>query len=140
MRQLIAIAGLLALGSCTEHATTKAPPAAPPAAAAAANPADAGISPAGPPVDCIQIASISEGRVVDDSTIDFYMGPGNTVYRNRLPYSCSQLGFERAFGYSTSLTQLCSTDTIGVVTQGGGPHRGATCGLGQFQPITGAPR
>ena len=68
------------------------------------------------------------------------MGAGNTVYRNRLPNSCPQLGFERRFGFSTSLSQLCSTDTIWVIIGGGGIQRGATCGLGQFQPVTGAPR
>jgi hypothetical protein len=140
MRNLFLIAGLAALASCTESTnTSEAPPAAPPATAAATA-ADAGVHPAGPPVDCIQIRSIRESRVIDDSTIDFHMGPGSPVYRNRLPYACPQLGFERKFGFSTSLSQLCSTDTIFVIQGGGGINRGATCGLGQFQPVTGAPR
>jgi hypothetical protein len=142
MRHFILIASLAALASCTETTKTgEAPPAAPPAAASAtATAADAGVQPAGPPVDCIQIRSIGESRVIDDQTIDFHMGPGTPVFRNRLPYPCPQLGFERRFGFSTSLSQLCSTDTIFVIIGGGGIQRGATCGLGQFQPVTGAPR
>ncbi len=144
MRQLILIASLIALGSCTENTNhAEAPPAAlhrASEASATANPADAGVQPAGPPEDCIQIRSVSESRVIDDQTIDFHMGAGSTVYRNRLPYACPQLGFERRFGFSTSLSQLCSTDTIFVIIGGGGIQRGATCGLGQFQPVTGAPR
>jgi hypothetical protein len=137
MRYLILIAGLAALSSCTESTRTSE---APPAAAAPATAAADGVQPAGPAVDCLQIRSISESRVIDDSTIDFHMGAGSTVYRNRLPYACPQLGFERKFGFSTSLSQLCSTDTIFVIQGGGGINRGATCGLGQFQPVTGAPR
>jgi hypothetical protein len=128
---IASLAALVALGSCTETTATKAPP--PPATEAPAA-AAAGA------VDCLSIGSISEARVVDDSTIDFYTGPGNTVYRNHLPNSCPQLGFEKAFGYETSLSQLCSVDTIWVVVQGGGPHRGATCGLGQFVPLPNPPR
>jgi hypothetical protein len=89
-------------------------------------------------VDCVQISSIRETRVRDDSTIDFYM-LGNTVYRNKLPNSCPQLGFEERFGYETSINQLCSVDIIHVLTSSP-PMRGASCGLGKFQPITGAPR
>ena len=126
------LAALIALGSCTE--TTGPAGNAPPPPAAPAPSAAAG------QVDCLSIASISESRVIDDSTIDFYTGPGNTVYRNHLPNSCPQLGFEKAFGYSTSLSQLCSVDTIWVVVQGGGPHRGATCGLGPFVPLANPPR
>jgi hypothetical protein len=142
MRHFILIAGLAALASCTESTNTaEAPPAASPAAAAGPmSAADAGVQKAGPPVDCIQIRAIGESRVIDNQTIDFHMGPGTPVYRNRLPYSCPQLGFERRFGFSTSLSQLCSTDTIWVIIGGGGIQRGATCGLGQFQPVTGAPR
>jgi hypothetical protein len=128
------LVALIALGSCTDNARPEAsapPPPPPPAEAASAS---------AKPVDCLAIASISESRVVDDSTIDFYTGPGNTAYRNHLPNSCPQLGFERAFGYSTSLSQLCSVDTIWVVVQGGGVHHGATCGLGPFVPLANPPR
>ncbi|RYD88942.1 MAG: hypothetical protein EOP61_32635 [Sphingomonadales bacterium] len=99
---------------------------------------EAAIRPAGKPVDCIPIRAIQSSRVRDDQTIDFYMG-GRKVYRNRLPQRCFGLGFEERFAFSTSLSQLCSVDIITVLrtTPGGG---GPSCGLGKFQPITGAPR
>jgi len=95
-------------------------------------------TPAGKPESCIPLQSIRETRVRDDRTIDFYMR-GGKVYRNVLPGKCPQLGFEERFAYQTSLNQLCSTDIITVLTT---PNmtRGASCGLGQFQPVTGAPR
>jgi hypothetical protein len=99
---------------------------------------EAKIRPDGPAVDCIQNSSIRETRVRDDRTIDFYM-LGGKVYRNVLPNSCPELGFEERFGYETSINQLCSVDIIHVLHSppvGGG----AACGLGKFQPITGAPR
>lgn len=100
---------------------------------------EAKIKPAGAPVDCIQPNRIRETRVRDDSTIDFYMND-RTVYRNKLPQSCPELGFQEKFGYETSINQLCSVDIIHVLRDPpmGGP--GAACGLGQFQPISGAPR
>ena len=99
---------------------------------------EAKIQPSGPPVSCIQISNIRETRVRDDSTIDFYMN-GGKVYRNKLPNSCPELGFEERFGYETSIGQLCNVDIIHVLYSGP-PMRGASCGLGQFQPITGAPK
>ncbi len=83
---------------------------------------------------CVQLQNIRETRVVDDSTIDFIMRDGQ-VLRNNLTSSCPQLGFERAFSYSTSINQLCSVDIITVIQQGGGIRRGASCGLGKFTPI-----
>ena len=100
---------------------------------------EAKIKPAGKAIACIQIRSIQSSRVRDDRTIDFYMS-GRKVYRNSLPYKCSGLGFEESFAYSTSLSQLCSVDTITVLHSGSSGTNGPTCGLGKFQPITGAPR
>jgi hypothetical protein len=100
---------------------------------------EAKIQPAGKPVDCVQPNRIRETRVRDDSTIDFYMNDG-TVYRNKLPQSCPELGFQEKFGYETSINQLCSVDIIHVLRDPPGGIRGASCGLGQFQPISGAPR
>lgn len=83
---------------------------------------------------CVQLQNIRQTKVRDDRTIDFVMR-GGKVFRNTLPYACPQLGFERAFSYSTSITQLCSVDIITVIRQGAGPFRGASCGLGKFVPI-----
>lgn len=91
----------------------------------------------GAPVSCVPIARIQESRVINDRIIDFHMG-GRKVLRNELPHSCPGLEFEKAFTYATSLSQLCSTDIITVIHQGGGLWRGASCGLGQFQPVEGA--
>jgi hypothetical protein len=88
---------------------------------------------------CVSLNRIREARVVDDRTIDFYLS-SREVLRNTLPNACPQLGFEKAFTYSTSLSQLCSVDIITVIIQGGGPRRGASCGLGQFVPYTPVPK
>lgn len=88
----------------------------------------------GKPVDCVQINSIRQTDVRDDRTIDFILN-GNKVYRNTLPNSCPSLGFERRFMYKTSLSQLCSVDIITVLYSSPNLMRGASCGLGQFQPM-----
>lgn len=88
----------------------------------------------GEAISCVQLQNIRETKVRDDSTIDFVMRDGS-YYRNTLPNSCPQLGFERAFGYATSISRLCSVDIITVLQQGGGLRRGASCGLGKFTPI-----
>ncbi len=90
-------------------------------------------TPDGKPVSCVQTYQIRDTRVHGDSVIDFHMN-GGKVYRNTLPNSCPSLGFEERFAYKTSTGQLCSVDTI-TVLQGPGISRGATCGLGEFQPV-----
>ena len=88
----------------------------------------------GPAIGCVQLQNIRETRVRDDKTIDFIMRNGKW-FRNTLPNSCPQLGFERAFSYQTSINQLCNVDIITVIVQGAGSIRGASCGLGKFTPI-----
>jgi hypothetical protein len=87
----------------------------------------------GPAESCIPIP-ISESRVRDNRTIDFYSGP-HRGWRNVLPQNCPGLGSERAFSYETSLSKLCSTDIIHVLSTAGGLHREGSCGLGQFTPV-----
>ena len=99
---------------------------------------EARIQPVGKPVSCLPIYSIDETRVRNDHTIDFYM-KGGKVYRSVLPYDCSQLGFEERFAYKTSTQELCSSDIITVLT-GPGVSHGPSCGLGDFQEVSGAPR
>jgi len=87
----------------------------------------------GEKVNCLDIVRIRNTRVLDDKTILFYMR-GNEVYKNTLPTACPQLGFEKTFTYSTSLTQLCHTDIITVLFAT--PlQEGASCGLGLFEKI-----
>jgi hypothetical protein len=128
MHRLLTISALAALAACTATTTQNS------RAATADN-----VRSAGKPQSCVPLMQIRESRVMSDTIIDFHLRDG-TVLRNQLPYSCPSLGFEKAFTYETSLSQLCSTDIITVLHQGGGPFRGASCGLGQFQPVTAAPK
>ena len=89
--------------------------------------------PDGKPQSCIQLNQIRASHVHGDSVIDFEMS-GGKVYRNTLPNSCPNLGFEERFSYKTSINQLCSVDII-TVLQSPGLSRGASCGLGEFQPV-----
>ena len=120
MRVLLAASALIfaaAPGSAVQHRDTV--PAA---------------EPAGAPIDCVTIRQIRSTDVRDGSTIDFHMA-GGKVYRNTLEGgACPQLGFEKRFLYKTSGSQLCSIDTISVLTEPG-LTRGASCGLGKFQPV-----
>ncbi len=120
---------VLAVAGCSST-----PPAKVPVAAASAVPPRASPIPAASR-SCVQLNRIREARVVDDRTIDFYLS-NREVLRNTLPNACPQLGFEKAFTYATSLSQLCSVDIITVIQQGGGPRTGASCGLGAFVPYT----
>ena len=88
---------------------------------------------------CVDLSRIRESLVRDDRTIDFVLRSG-AVLRNTLPSACPQLGFEKAFTYSTSINRLCSTDIITVIVQGGGVRTGASCGLGKFVPYTPIPK
>lgn len=121
---LIAPLALAALAGCSNTAPAEkdAPVSKAPAAKVV-----------GEAVDCVSIAGL-RSTVRDDRTIDFEAG--SRTYRNTLPYSCSSLGFEKAFTYETSLSQLCSTDIIYVLQSVGGRlERGPGCGLGKFVPI-----
>jgi hypothetical protein len=83
---------------------------------------------------CLGLASIGETRVLDDEHILFIMRGGNPTYLNKLPRRCNQLGFNRSFSYSTSLTKLCSTDIITVLdTADASPL--SSCGLGVFEEL-----
>ncbi len=91
--------------------------------------------PVGKPLSCIPLIQIRDTRAYGDNVIDFRMRNGK-IYRNTLPIGCPQLGFEERFTYMTTLTDLCSVDIITVLTQVAGDlQRGASCGLGQFQPV-----
>lgn len=114
---------VLALAGCQKSTTASAPSSKVPEAKVV-----------GEAVSCLHLNDYDETRVRDDRTIDF-IGHGGKAWRNTLPYSCSGLGFNEAFGFSTSLSQLCSSDIIWVIEQGGGTRRGASCGLGKFVPV-----
>ena len=88
--------------------------------------------PAGKPTDCVPVLGL-RSHVRSDSIIDFTAG--RRTWRNTLPASCPSLGYERRFSYTTSLSQLCSSDII-TVLQGPGIQPGPSCSLGKFQPVT----
>ena len=92
-------------------------------------------TPNGAPVDCVSLSQVRETHVRSDQVIDFEMRD-RKILRNTLPYGCPSLGFEERFAYQVTNNQLCSVDTITVLQSGGGLNRGATCGLGKFQPVT----
>ncbi len=90
--------------------------------------------PAGDPVRCINSRNIRQTRVVDSQTIDFVM-TNSIIYRNSLPHNCPGLTFNNGIAYAPTSSNLCSVDTITVLQSAGGLQRGATCGLGPFQPV-----
>lgn len=88
-------------------------------------------TPQGEPVSCINRNQIRSTHVIDDRTINFVIN-NRRMFRNELRNSCPGLGFSRSFKINSRTSQLCSMDSITVI-QGG--RRGATCGLGRFQPM-----
>ena len=121
---ILALAALpLALAACSMDGPGSAPASKVPAARVT-----------GEALNCVPIVRLHESRIRDNRTIDF-MTSARTGWRNTLPYDCPGLRSNDAFGYSTSLSELCSTDMIWVIEQAGGPHRGPSCGLGKFVPI-----
>ncbi len=92
-------------------------------------------TPAGKPVSCLSLTQVRESIVRDGKTIDFVMR-GGQVYRNVLDGGeCPGLSFQRRFAHKTSTNDICSTDLI-TVLEDPGLRQGASCGLGQFQPVT----
>jgi hypothetical protein len=88
---------------------------------------------------CVHLRDIDQTQVLDDKTIIFKLR-GNKYFKNTLPYKCSGLNFEKSFSYRTSLSQLCSVDTITVLRTGNPIQEGPTCGLGKFEPYTPTPK
>jgi hypothetical protein len=85
---------------------------------------------------CVSLHQIDRTKVVDDDTVLFFLKGGDVV-RNDLLRRCPTLMSENTFMYRTSLEQLCNSDTITVLNDVGfGFLPGATCGLGDFEPIT----
>ena len=84
---------------------------------------------------CIDTRRIANTYVADAENIIFYMR-GGQIYRNTLPRKCNALVREKSFSYKTSMSRLCSIDTITVIyNYGSGISSGPSCGLGSFHPI-----
>lgn len=85
---------------------------------------------------CIPLHRINSTQVLDKQHILFKM-QGREHFLNTLPNSCGSLHRNKPIMYKTSLSQLCSLDIISVLeSYGGGYYPGASCGLGDFRPIT----
>jgi len=86
--------------------------------------------------NCINVSRIRSTKVVDDSSILFYMR-GKTVYHNILPRQCRGLSRENRFSYRVSGNSLCQLDLIRILYDSGvGIEEGPACGLGYFHEVT----
>ena len=81
--------------------------------------------------NCINRIRIRRAQVLDDYTILFHMNDGR-IFKNELPFRCFGLGFEKAFGYTLTISLLCDVDLITVISQTGMNTR---CALGEFEEI-----
>jgi Family of unknown function (DUF6491) len=81
---------------------------------------------------CVPLSNIKSTKILDDSSILFYMNNG-TAYLNELPDRCGPLNRYRSITYTTSLSKLCNTDVIDVIDAGSPVPKLGTCGLGQFE-------
>lgn len=81
---------------------------------------------------CIHVRRIRRTKVIDDSTIAFYLR-NREVYLNMLPRRCPDLARHERFAYQARGGRLCSVDTINVLVQFGTRlESGFTCRLGEF--------
>lgn len=86
--------------------------------------------------NCISLVRIDNIEVLDRQRILFHMS-GREHYLNTLPHPCPSLRRNQPIMYRTSLSNLCSLDSIRVLeTHAGGYYPGASCGLGEFTPVT----
>jgi len=84
---------------------------------------------------CIN-GSIRSTRVVDDSSILFYMR-GKSIYHNILRGRCAGLLREGRFSYYRTTSSLCRMDSIRVLyVAGAGLQEGRSCSLGYFYEVT----
>ncbi len=87
----------------------------------------------GPEVTCINRNQIRGTNFPDNQTINFEMN-NRRMFVNRLPNACPGLAANRTIKINSRTTQVCSANTITILNAPGG-QRGATCGLGRFQPV-----
>lgn len=87
----------------------------------------------GPEVTCINRNQIRGTNIPDNQTINFEMN-NRRMFVNRLPNACPGLAANRTFTINSRTTQVCSANSI-TILNGPGGQRGATCGLGRFQPV-----
>lgn len=87
---------------------------------------------AGETEDCVNTRRVRRTKVIDDSTIAFYMRNGD-VYLNMLPRRCPQLASNNRFAYEARGGRLCNIDQIAVLLRiGTRLEQGFSCRLGDF--------
>jgi hypothetical protein len=87
---------------------------------------------AGPPVDCLQVGTITNSYVVDGTAI-IYEVAGGDMYVNRPKTNASSLNRHDVLVTDTHIPQLCSVDTVTLVDGTTGIQTGFV-GLGEFIP------
>jgi hypothetical protein len=90
--------------------------------------------PDGKPIQCLSLTQVRDTMVRNDQIIDFKVSGGKT-YRNTLDTPCPQLGSEKRYQHEATLNQICSMDTITVLRSVPPLQHGASCSLGEFQPV-----
>ncbi|SFR78684.1 hypothetical protein [Sphingomonas jatrophae] len=88
---------------------------------------------AGEPVNCIPFTSARSSQIIDGQAIIYKSGAGGTIYVNRPRIGADQLDDDDILVTSTSLSQLCSLDTIQLVDRASRFPRGFV-GLDKFVP------
>jgi hypothetical protein len=88
---------------------------------------------AGETEECVSTRRIRRTKVIDDSTIAFYMR-NRDVYVNLLPRRCPQLASSGRFAYEARGGRLCSINQITVLVRAFGSQLepGFSCRLGDF--------
>ena len=87
---------------------------------------------AGEPVSCIPLRQIGGNRAIGDQVIIFEEKAGDTIWINRPAGGCP-LDSGRALSLSTTASQLCSGEIVGVFDPLSGMSFGG-CSLGEFVP------
>ncbi|HWI85827.1 MAG TPA: hypothetical protein VNT42_05820 [Sphingomonas sp.] len=89
---------------------------------------------AGKPTSCVQNYDLRSSQIIDGTAI-VYEGAGRTLYVNRPDIGADWLRSDDILVTKTSTSQLCSLDTVRLVSQGSHIERGFV-GLGKFVPYT----
>lgn len=85
---------------------------------------------------CIDLARVDDTEIIDGKRILFKM-VGKQMYLNELPRNCPGLRPNEPYLVRTSIDRLCDLDLITMLNRTGfGFTRGASCGLGTFEPVT----
>ena len=87
---------------------------------------------AGPPVDCLNIGTITNSYIVDRTAI-LYEVSGGDMYVNRPETGASSLSRDKTLVTDTHISQLCSVDTVTLLDSTTGIQTGFV-GLGKFVP------